>query len=548
MNDTLQSNIKLFQCKNTALAVLYASRSKHVNAEYPEVDLIDTEQLCVYGLGSGDYYYRVEDWLRQKENRLVFIEDDVEVLRSFCESEHAEKVLKNSRVQVCYLPYCDLGQFSGCRIQIIASKDYQSKPVFHKLSKDILEISALNDYLVNSDVFHNTIFFKNLYHNSMALPQSFRANGLFNHFKNVPAIICGAGPSLNKNIQFLKTLKNKSLILAGGSAINVLDTYGVSPNFVLGIDPTTNEAQGFGDSISYEVPHVYRLRLNPEALKIIHGPKLYVSGTGWFPIEGWVEESMGLGRGNFDEGYSVTCFAVEYAKALGCSPIIFVGVDLAYTDMKEYPEGLKSPASSAITKEKHNWWGSAKVKDIYGNDVYTKWRWVVEADYISKVQRSPEHLFINSTEGGMGVGDVPNISLKEVAAKYLQKQYDWSSYCHQEQQQLKTIDNSKASFILKELHESLGRCDLLYQDLLEEILEFSERKNDGWWTDNGKVALLQVSLEEEVAYSQLLHYFEEPIDRHLKKQNKNLYQDVQKISILKRKIEEHQSLISGVIF
>ena len=60
----------------------------------------------------------------------------------------------------------------------------------------------LNEYLTGQRGFLSN-FYLNLYY----LPDSKKGNDLYGKFQGIPAIICGAGPSLQKNIHLLKELK-----------------------------------------------------------------------------------------------------------------------------------------------------------------------------------------------------------------------------------------------------------------------------------------------------------------------------------------------------
>ena len=61
-------------------------------------------------------------------------------------------------------------------------------------------------------------------------------------------------------------------------------------------------------------------------------------------------------------------------------------------------------------------------KDIFGNNVYTMWKWIVESEWVTKfTQEHPKVSIYNATEGGIGFADVPNITLEEAAQKLLRK-------------------------------------------------------------------------------------------------------------------------------
>ena len=100
----------------------------------------------------------------------------------------------------------------------------------------------------------------NYYKNILKLDGVHASRGLYEEFRNIPAIICGPGPSLDKNIDVLRTLGDRALIIAGGTGINALNAGGVIPHICVSIDPNTAQKTRIIASKSYDVPLLYRSR------------------------------------------------------------------------------------------------------------------------------------------------------------------------------------------------------------------------------------------------------------------------------------------------
>ena len=79
--------------------------------------------------------------------------------------------------------------------------------------------------------------FANVVKNMERLPQSYDGSRWRGAFKNIPAVICGAGPSFAKNSAHLKTIAGRALLFGGGSALNVLAHAGITPHIAASIDP-----------------------------------------------------------------------------------------------------------------------------------------------------------------------------------------------------------------------------------------------------------------------------------------------------------------------
>lgn len=140
-------------------------------------------------------------------------------------------------------------------------------------------------------------------------------------FQNIPAIIVGAGASLQKNGHFLQKLKDKALILAGGAALEMLD---VAPHFAASIDPKAPPIP------TLNVPFCYQSRMDPDNFQKIGGEKILFPDSSCEAIN-WIH-----GDEMFDGGWTVGTFLSQIAIHFGCSPIIFVGMDLSYENGRKY--------------------------------------------------------------------------------------------------------------------------------------------------------------------------------------------------------------------
>ena len=100
------------------------------------------------------------------------------------------------------------------------------------------------------------------------MPDSFYANNLKGVFGGFPAIIVGAGPSLEYCIEDLKELKNRAFIIAGGSAVSALSKWGIEPHLIVAVDPNEEGRERFKKNYFFEVPLIYSLRTFPEVLTL----------------------------------------------------------------------------------------------------------------------------------------------------------------------------------------------------------------------------------------------------------------------------------------
>jgi hypothetical protein len=434
--------------------------------------------LYVYGLGLGAYYYAAKKWLQEDKSRvLVFLEDDEKIIRKFTETEYAREIIQDRQVEIVYLEDIkDNSSFERLAISFVGCRGAFSGLRYYQQFKQEAFL-ALRTKIIAAGISASTIheecaeryaldFFESFYQNAFVLDGSCHADSLFNRFKNVPIVVCGAGPSLNKNASLLRSLGEKALILAGGSAINVLANYNVVPHIAGGVCPSFEESHRFNSHNVFELPTFFVSRINHGARQAIHGTPLFLPSTsGGYAVQEWFNKQFGIQDDNSCwTGYSVLTFCVQLAVALGGGPVIFVGADLAATNMQRYASGVFTDSTfdkESLDFEQNRWEGSLWKSDIYGNKTCTRWKWLIESDWFADYARkNPGVKFINSTEGGIGFDGVPNMPLKEAIEQYCKKSYDLSGMLnlHIQQSPQYHTEETKLKESFETLLQSLKKC------------------------------------------------------------------------------------------
>lgn len=502
------------------------------------LNLEKTDVLYVYGIGLGYYYEAAKKWLENPDRRLVFLEDDIGVIYRFFETKKASEMLKDSQVYLYYFQEITDAEaifnrlfwnFHMAKIGFSALHLYENRKNerYESLRYKITYDSAVKNSLLEEYLIYGAPFFKNFYPNLLTLSSAYLGNSLFGKFKNVPAIICGAGPSLEKNIHLLKSLGNKAIIFAGSSALNALAASGVDIHFGAGIDPNPAQEERLGQLPNVNFPFFYRNRIYPPALKLIKGPKLYITGSGGYEVAEWFERQLNIQGELIDEGRNVINFCLEIAYALGCNPIITVGADLAYTGDKKYAPGvignvLLSKEAVLCTESAYD--SSLMKRDILGNPVQTLWKWVAESNWIADFgKKHPEITLINATEGGLGFPGVPNKSLKQVINKYLKKQFQIRARINKQikNAKLTQISKKKVIEVVTELRDSLKRCSndldiLLYEN--EQLKKIMAENGDTDHLQTSKAMLIEIELSEEPAFQAVLQIFNDVCSRLLERE------------------------------
>lgn len=486
-------------------------------AWFRKIPFQDERVLVVYGLGWGEMFPPLEKWLKKDPDRRVFFfEEDPGVLVRFFETAAAPKILAHPQVEVHFFkelsdkePAFENFYWSNVLMKTAvaihpAYQKWHPKRAFDFENK-VKFILEMKNALVEEYVKYGISFYRNFYFNVLELAKAKPASALWGRFKNVPAIICGAGPSLEKQIPFLKELKDKALIIAGGSSLNALSFGGVLPHFSTALDPNQEQAVRIRTNNAAHLPFLYRNRAHVEALSLIKGPKLYVVGSGGFEVSDFFEERLGIENEFIDEGHNVINFLCEIVTRLGCNPIIFVGLDLAYTDLKSYSTGVVKEVK--LTPETLPKTAILHTKPT-GEQIWTEWKWLGEAKWIEEYAKEhPDFTFINATEGGLGIAGIEAMPLKKVIPRYLKKSYRLDSRLQKgiEKACFKGVTKGKIKKLMQEMLSSLEKVIKSLEALKKDAQK--RMKKDPLAPQPAALALLEMELIEEPGYQYVLDIF-----------------------------------------
>lgn len=163
-------------------------------------------------------------------------------------------------------------------------------------------------------------------------------------YKGVPAFIVGAGPSLDKNVQQLKRAYRKGIVFAANTAAIALGHHGVKPHAIVCIETIDQSERLRTIPFLNECIRAFSLSACPNTLRTGDGPLLPI-------YEAVPQYSQSLEELTGVEGVavcgSVSTAAVSLARKLGCSPVVLVGQDMAFSDGKAYAGGTGYETSTA---------------------------------------------------------------------------------------------------------------------------------------------------------------------------------------------------------
>jgi hypothetical protein len=277
----------------------------------------------------------------------------------------------------------------------------------------------------------NDLWKQNFQANRNAILKNPGIVALTQKFKEIPAIIVGAGPSLDKNINLLIRAQEHSLILASDAALKPLLLQGVTPSIVVSLDPQEEIAKFFQGVSHRGMTLVAPSIIHPRVLDLWGGGVVFFHkhAPDIPALEDIANEIPKIGR--LTPGGSVLSVAYDLAFQSGTNPIIFTGQDLSYPKKKTHSrdsEDENIDLDSTAEKQREN---IVYEIDINGCSIPTLKSMSVSKQWFDWAfttwKRPGLTEIINCSEAGILTKNCSLMPLSEAIYKYCNKKInvDW---------------------------------------------------------------------------------------------------------------------------
>lgn len=160
------------------------------------------------------------------------------------------------------------------------------------------------------------------------------ADRLFGSLAGARMVVCGAGPSLADQYDWLRDRGGP--IISVNTALRPLLAAGIVPEFVIYIDP--NEDRNKDNPLHLSVPASTRTRVI-EATTLIYDPVVFPR-----EIDAWPgRRFVATGPGELRASGTVVHAAVDLACKFGASEVTVLGADFCYPGMRSHVVGAPAP-------------------------------------------------------------------------------------------------------------------------------------------------------------------------------------------------------------
>lgn len=380
-------------------------------------NMTEKDNYIIFGLFFGEH---IEELLKVSsfKSHILVVEHN-QALIDFCKKDkQVQQILNDSRVSLAsdesdieqfFNQYVNENNVANLKIEEYCSyynfyREYVNDK-YELIKKEITRITLNRNTILKS----YDIIFDNFLNNLKYLAMSTPVNELKDKYKGVPAVIVSAGPSLSKNIDYLKKGGNR-LVLSGGRTLRTLIEKEIVPNCVASVDFSEVAFKLVDGYLNkFDVPLVISDNTNTKILEEHNGNKFFFSANE-FLNNIWKTDIKELfGGGSI--AHTLTLLAIH----MGCNPIVFIGQDLAYTGDRGHDILAENTWQKLTFENFYRNNSDIYVEDINGKPVRTS---VQLNDYRLSLEKiikeNPNTTFINATEGGANINGATNKLFKDV--------------------------------------------------------------------------------------------------------------------------------------
>lgn len=319
--------------------------------------------------------------------------------------------------------------------------------------------------------------YRNSIRNIEKMCRSLSIESLRNKFEGCAALVVGAGPSLEIDIEYIKQYKDKLLIIAAGSSIQSLLHFGLEPHIVVSMDPGEANGRVFQNCQSSNLPLIFIPQIYYKILDQSFSQLFYALFDSDAIINYLLPE--------LDVDYrmrstnSVTGTAIQVANYFGAEKILLVGQDMSFPNEQYYACGASHITLENLKQTVNK--SQLEVENVKGSMNRTNLSMMSMRENIEALISSISGVdFINTSSLGAKIKGAEYTPFLD-AVKNLKSNHDFTQI-RSIAGQAKKVGNYEINSILERINKFVNTCDKLIASgekslkIIQIIDELARRK------------------------------------------------------------------------
>ncbi len=350
---------------------------------------------------------------------VVVIEPDVPLFLHSLEVRDLSQLLSDERLSLFLDIDVDsirsvLSQLPEGHVHLLCPRSlYRLNPSYFDKTRAALT-ALLDRRQINKNTLKRfgTLWIRNLVRNLPLLSAGKGIADIASLYKDIPAVVVAAGPSLDSITPVLTELSKRALIIAVDTSLRACLNAGVRPDFLVVVDPQYWNTRHLDGCDTSDLVLLSETSTHPTVFRRRFSNLRFCSSL--FPLGRYIE-SRHEEFGKLGAGGSVATTAWDFARFLGCSPIYCAGLDLGFPDAKTHFHGsrfeeLSHSLSTRLLPAQHASFlalhdaGPFPVRANDGKLVYTDRRLILYKNWFeSRLQDDSEAISYNLSPNGVSI-------------------------------------------------------------------------------------------------------------------------------------------------
>ena len=333
---------------------------------------------------------------------------------------------------------------------------------------------------------------------NLFVPGAKSIDEIYNSIKGKHVVIVSAGPSLGNNTAYFEELKKKAVVIAVGSAVQIMNSHGIQPHFRFFFDPFDNNMPIF-ESISNDyIPLVYSNAIYYQIPPKYQGPKY------WMVVDSeniakYASKLVGKNPKVFKSNFSIASVAHDFVLKAKAKSIMFIGQDLSFASNKRYSSGSWNDDETFDFSQSHY----IPIINNLGEKAFTNISYLGMKNQLEiMITENPEIPHYNTSIGGAYIEGAKHMSMTQYLELIEDSQLDESFLedLFQSSEDGFTCDESEV--LLKELKSQINQIE----SLVVQKWNLLKQNENGIHEENEieKYRELDAKLDEVSFYNQVL--------------------------------------------
>ena len=230
---------------------------------------------------------------------------------------------------------------------------------------------------------------------------------------HTPVFVIGAGPSLDGRIEYIKSVRDRAILISCGTALKTLATYGVKPDIHVELESDLLAYIAVSRAADEEFYRDIKLIGPSHISPLIY--QLFGDGRMYYKAESALAELFGKGTGHIINNGTPTCtnLGVALAISMGFKRVFLFGLDFGFEDINHH-HAKGSIYYEKLLKQEHKERDLVRIETVKGGDAWST------PNYFTSKRKVENLIQQNSTDEALQVFNCSDVAKIE-GAEWLEK-------------------------------------------------------------------------------------------------------------------------------